>query len=187
MKFLTFVVAVMSVSSASAAPYLRCRTEKQEIDPADRAYYIAGDSNQRIDLKLVEKVTNGKTTLTSVRKQVLKYQFSQSSGGESPWSLVVKKATVTGSELRLEVAVMNGSKVFLAPTLNLEVSDPASESHVILLNKRLAIGGKQVLYEMSDTQIEKTFRKISELVHAEKLLLNDLAFLTIESCRILEK
>jgi hypothetical protein len=184
MKTFIFLVGCFLVSNAHATPYLHCFTDKQEINPSDSSF-MAGDSNQRIDLKLTEKINDGKKTLVSRTAQILNYQFSQSTGGESPWSLVVNQVTIVDSQAKLELLVKNGNKTYLTTTVNLEIG--AKDSVVAILNHQLAINGQQVVYKMSDDQINEFFAKVAKLVRLEKLVLNDLAILTVENCKLIER
>jgi len=171
-------------SWASAASYLYCQTDKEEIDP-NTSYLMSGDSNQRIAMPLEKQVVDGQEMLVSAQPQSLFFQFSQSTGGDSPWVLLVNKAYVLGSKLTLQVAVVDKRltpmKAYLATNLYLQVGVD-EDSGVVILNQKLSVRGKQVVYNMTEEDLNTFFGKLGKLVHAKQLVLNDFAYLEVNNC-----
>ncbi len=191
MKMFFSLIVLVSSFSASAATHLFCATDKAEIDPEDKWFKMASDSNQHIDANLVEKNRHGKTILSIEGEQTLKYVFSQSSGGYSPWSMIVKRAIVDGEDVRLYVEIKNETKTDLKAVIDLKLDRHNEGGHdgtgVFMVNELLTLDGSRVVYDLTEQMGKRFEKKFKEVYEKGLLKKHDLVGIAINWCQLRDK
>ncbi len=186
MKFVIGLFTLMLAAQVNAAPLLYCSTEKQETDPEDGWFKLASDTNQDIEMNLVEREIEGRKVLVSEAPLTLTYEFSQSTGGESPWSLTVDEAIVEDRDIKLKITIRRDQLVYFTTVLSMqERNENYDRDMAMTVNELLAVDGNRILYTpIPQAAGERILKNYLSQYNQGLFKKHDLVSLTIGKCDI---